>query len=85
MHALSSFALNEEKICAFGNKKLCFWQNKKAKDVVFLSWRRDSRHLFVSESCYCQIQTTSLIMFYKEYFLCLSWEPIHENKILLAN
>ena len=30
----------------------------------FYFWRRDSRHLFVSDSWYCQIQSTRLIMFF---------------------
>ena len=31
------FNLDEEKTeCALGNKKLCFWQGKKAENVVFL-------------------------------------------------
>ena len=34
----------------------------------FHFWRRDLRHLFVSGSWYCQIQTTWLIMFFS-YFL----------------
>ena len=42
----------------------CFWQGKKAEKVVFYFWRRDLRHLFVSDSWYCQIQTTRLIIFF---------------------
>ena len=48
---------------------LGFWQGKKAENIVFYFWRRDSRHLFVSDSWYCQIhQTTRLIMFFNCIF-----------------
>ena len=31
------FNLEEEKIeCALGNKEFCFWQDKKAKNVMFI-------------------------------------------------
>ena len=31
------FILEEEKIeCALGNKEFCFWQGKKAKNVMFI-------------------------------------------------
>ena len=34
---ICTYNLDEEKIeCALGNKELCFWQGKKAKNVVFL-------------------------------------------------
>ena len=56
------YSLDEEKIeCALGNGEIWFWQGKKAENVFFYFWSRDSRHLFVFD---CQIQTTRLIMFF---------------------
>ena len=43
-----------------------FGRARKLRVLWFYFWRRDLRHLFVSEFWYCQIQTTWLIMFFKE-------------------
>ena len=73
-----------------------FWQGKKADNVVFFYyWRQDSHKLFVSDSWYCQIQTSRLIMFFdilfliwifsciKKMFLYLLWPRLgtHKTKI----
>ena len=47
---------------ALGNKEFCFWQGKEAENVVFFI--SDVGTLFVSNSWYCQIQTTRLIMLF---------------------
>ena len=56
------FNLDEEKIeFALGNRALVFWQGKKAEN----DFLRDSRYFFVSGYCYCQIQTTRLIIIFQ--------------------
>ena len=36
-HLNKMFNLHEEKVeCALGNNEFCFWQGKKAENVVFL-------------------------------------------------
>jgi len=47
-----------------------FGSTRKPRLFWFHFWRRDLRHLFVSGSWYCQIQTTWLIMFFIRLFVC---------------
>ena len=49
---------------ALGNKGFCFWQGKKSENVVFLFLTLEFAAFFFSDSWYCQIQTTRLIMFF---------------------
>ena len=44
------------------------WQGTKAENVIFYFSRRDSRHLFVSDSWYCQIQTTIINLGFEAHF-----------------
>ena len=56
------YSLGGEKIeCALGNMEIWCWRGKKAENAVFYFLRRDSRYLFVSDSWYCKIQTTTYI------------------------
>ena len=58
--------LDEEKIeFALGNRALVLCQGKKAENVVcFFFLTSIFAVLFVSDSWYCQIKTTRLIMFF---------------------
>ena len=43
------FNLDEEKIeCALGNKEFCFWQGKKAENVLFFISYVGSRGIYLS-------------------------------------
>ena len=54
----------KDTICTW-KQSISFRQGKKAENVDFYFWRRDSRHLFVSDSWYCQIQPIRLNMFFE--------------------
>ena len=60
------FYQDEEKIeCALGNRDFGFLAGQESRKAsCFSFWCRDLRHLFVSDSWYCQIRTTRLIMFF---------------------
>ena len=58
------FYQDEEKIeCALGNRDFGFLAGQESRQACcFYFWCRDSQHLFVSDTWYCQI--TRLIMFF---------------------
>ena len=59
------YNLDEEKKCTW--KQGVFGRAGKPRMLCFYFWSRDSRHLFVSDSWYCQIQRTRWIMFLKTW------------------
>ena len=71
------FNLDEEKIeCALGNKEFCFWQGKKAENVVFL-FLTSGLAAVICLWLLIQIQTTRLIMLKK-------WGKPQENVLLVS-
>ena len=61
------FNQDEGKIeCEVGNSEICFWQDKRAENVLILFVIRG---IYLSlDYWYCQIQTSRLIMFlHKNY------------------
>ena len=61
---LSSYTLDEEKIeCALGTRDIWFLAGQESRECCIIISDVGIRGIYLSDSWYCQIQTTILMLF----------------------